>query len=316
VSESTKSIIKIEGWLFVSEPGEPRRIHDLELARRLGYSRARKIRDLIGRMVAQGLLPGIKSSLVDGALTPEPKKPWRQRRQEAQRSAKKPDSTHSEGRPTVGRNSPPAGQPKLSRKGREFPRDARGRPEGGDVEYWLTRNQALKVAARSETPPADALLDEMIRVFELAIDGKLRLASAVEPPLARLLRERPCDWDLMWPESWVVAISEVYGYRHDGTRQPRWLGPIYQRIYILLLGIDTYIQLKALKPSENDRDHQMLEEMARERLRSEIGTITALAACAPSKEAFWSGLEHRYNAAPLQLMLWGQHTKKLKATGS
>lgn len=45
-----------------------------------------------------------------------------------------------------------------------------GRPGS---EYWLTEAQALKVAARSETEPADALLDEMIHVFQLARRGQL-----------------------------------------------------------------------------------------------------------------------------------------------
>ena len=44
------------------------------------------------------------------------------------------------------------------------------RPE---AEFWLTEAQALKVAAKSETEPADALLDEMIRVFMLARRGTL-----------------------------------------------------------------------------------------------------------------------------------------------
>lgn len=49
-------------------------------------------------------------------------------------------------------------------------------PNGGareDNAYHLTETQALKVAAKSETEPADKLLDEIIRVFMLAKEGKL-----------------------------------------------------------------------------------------------------------------------------------------------
>jgi hypothetical protein len=51
-------------------------------------------------------------------------------------------------------------------------------PRGGHREetideYWLTQAQALKVSARAETAPADALLDEMVHVFLLAVQGKL-----------------------------------------------------------------------------------------------------------------------------------------------
>lgn len=59
----------------------------------------------------------------------------------------------------------------------------KGRP---GKEYWLTRTQALKVASRSETPPADALLDEMIRVFELALDGKLLAGANTQLIVSRL----------------------------------------------------------------------------------------------------------------------------------
>ena len=58
-------------------------------------------------------------------------------------------------------------------------------------EFWLTEAQALKVAARSETEPADALLDEMIRVFMLARRGQLPAMAqplpAPDPRLDRIL---------------------------------------------------------------------------------------------------------------------------------
>lgn len=53
-------------------------------------------------------------------------------------------------------------------------------------EYWLSEAQALKVAAKSETEPADALLDEMIRVFMLARRGLLTPPPATTSPPARL----------------------------------------------------------------------------------------------------------------------------------
>ncbi|MBA3964159.1 MAG: hypothetical protein H0X40_19990 [Chthoniobacterales bacterium] len=43
-----------------------------------------------------------------------------------------------------------------------------GRPA---TEFWLTQSQALKVVAKSETPAADAILDEVIRVFLAVTSG-------------------------------------------------------------------------------------------------------------------------------------------------
>lgn len=64
---------------------------------------------------------------------------------------------------------------------RPFLRDAvsRRNVRGGGVQefkvsaYWLTEAQILKVCARSETPIADAILDDMIRVYMLARRGLL-----------------------------------------------------------------------------------------------------------------------------------------------
>jgi hypothetical protein len=49
-------------------------------------------------------------------------------------------------------------------------------PRGGHREetideYWLTQAQALKVSARSETAPADALLDEMVPAVAALVRG-------------------------------------------------------------------------------------------------------------------------------------------------
>lgn len=58
---------------------------------------------------------------------------------------------------------------------RRVVRQTGGRPA---EEIWLTEAQALKVVAKSETAKADALLDEVIRVFILARKGLLPVAPA------------------------------------------------------------------------------------------------------------------------------------------
>lgn len=56
-------------------------------------------------------------------------------------------------------------------------------PRGGEretcvEEFWLTEAQVLRLCARSETTVADAILDDMIRVYMLARRGQ---AAAPEP---------------------------------------------------------------------------------------------------------------------------------------
>jgi len=56
-------------------------------------------------------------------------------------------------------------------------------------EYWLTEAQLLKVVARSETPIAEAILDDMIRVY-LAV-RRFLLAHPVARPVPPELLDRP-----------------------------------------------------------------------------------------------------------------------------
>lgn len=66
-------------------------------------------------------------------------------------------------------------------------------PKGGERmsrvnEYWLTRAQALKVIAKCETDVADAILDEVIAVYEAAVgSGGIRAAANDSAPLDPLL---------------------------------------------------------------------------------------------------------------------------------
>lgn len=73
-----------------------------------------------------------------------------------------PENQRPHVRPTVGRTSMPNG----------------GTRETVVQEFWLTEAQLLKVCARSETPVAEAILDEMIAVYMLARRGLLVPAAA------------------------------------------------------------------------------------------------------------------------------------------
>lgn len=63
----------------------------------------------------------------------------------------------------------------------------RGRPVR---EIWLTRSGALKLAARSDTPKAAALLDMMVRVFEAVLDRRPVAVRALPADVKKIERER------------------------------------------------------------------------------------------------------------------------------
>jgi hypothetical protein len=69
-----------------------------------------------------------------------------------------------------------------------------GRPA---TEYWLTEAQALKVVAKSETAKADALLDEVIRVFVLARRGLLPSPLALPGGDESVIRRSKAALDML-----------------------------------------------------------------------------------------------------------------------
>lgn len=70
-------------------------------------------------------------------------------------------------------------------------------PKGGGTRefkvetFWLNRTEALKVVNALETPMAEAMQDEMIHVFELALDGKLpgqnQVTTVADPRIDQLI---------------------------------------------------------------------------------------------------------------------------------
>lgn len=99
-----------------------------------------------------------------------------------------------------------------------------GRPA---TEYWLTEAQALKVVAKSETRKADALLDEVIRVFVMVRRGQLpdvsaMLGGALKQILPALMTEIVAAVD--------QRIDARVGSLSFGVIRPWELGSIKRRL--------------------------------------------------------------------------------------
>jgi hypothetical protein len=87
---------------------------------------------------------------------------------------------------------------------RTAPQNGRGRPS---TEFWLTEAQALKVTAKSETAKADALLDEIIRVFMLARRGLLPQQQLADSRIASIIESQTKTIDLL--ASRMTAIETI-----------------------------------------------------------------------------------------------------------
>lgn len=118
-NDGDRRLVRVGDWeLVIPEGTEEPLIHDLDLAKRLGYKRPRDLRKLIQRMIEDGKITGVcRRAMVS--------------------------------------------------RGGMF-----GKNENVD-EYWLTKTQAYKVIAKSETKVADEMLDKIIEVFDAAMRGLL-----------------------------------------------------------------------------------------------------------------------------------------------
>jgi hypothetical protein len=84
-----------------------------------------------------------------------------------------------------------------------------GRPA---TEFWLTEAQALKVVAKSETARADAILDELIRVFLLLRDHAKQAPPPVNFDASALERlERRFDALLETVSTVMKTVSALAG---------------------------------------------------------------------------------------------------------
>jgi hypothetical protein len=92
-----------------------------------------------------------------------------------------------------------------------------GRPS---MEYYLTEAQALKVAAKSETEPADKLLDEIIRVFLLAKRGELPNQAPKTLEDLRSLASQKLEEAILEKRGWAIKMALQLESKAEKVKAP------------------------------------------------------------------------------------------------
>lgn len=178
-----------------------------------------------------------------------------------------------------------------------------GRPA---TEYWLTQEQALFFAARSETPKGAAVLKALIEVF-LQAQSKAHHLTWIERRVLQL--ENRTEWSRLWDNEVLEPLARIGGVsvRVAGNRiNPWFLGPI-GRIYELILGRETIEEIRRRNPApvKGSNHHQLLEEKLREAVGDSVRLVAAIARTSQSMDQFWNRMQVQFNAGPLQLELTG-----------
>ncbi len=182
-------------------------------------------------------------------------------------------------------------------------------PQGGvrctEVEeFWLTEAQALKVIAKSKTPEADAILDEMIDVFRLAIRGLLtpgRERSA-ETRLALFLLNERQQIDRFLSDKLIAEICRLYGYgHHPGNQPPQFFRMVAERIYAAVFGDEVHGELQ--RRGDKRKYYELLTDNAHRLAQHDLAILETLARNSFNSDEFWMRVDAHFRGTPLQGLL-------------
>lgn len=167
-----------------------------------------------------------------------------------------------------------------------------GRPT---EEYWLTRPQAQKVVVYSETDKGDEMLDLLIMVFERATEKQFS-SDYLE---ARLLDyENRRAWEQLWGKHVVEPICRLYMWpttNKNGTMYAPLAGEM-RRLYKLLLGEETYNELKRRNPSPKlgSNHHQLLQKTVVDMVGDDLKIVAIIANQSENRRDFWARLRRHF----------------------
>jgi len=157
-------------------------------------------------------------------------------------------------------------------------RRGRGQVRVEEEEFWLTEAQALKVIAKSGTDAADAILDEMIEVFRLAIRGLLlpERANSAETRLAMFLLAERQRIARFLSDALITEICRLYGYGHlPGNQPPQFFRMVSERIYGVIFGSEVHAEMQ--RCGDRRKYYQFLTDDAQRLAQHDLAVLETLA---------------------------------------
>ena len=187
------------------------------------------------------------------------------------------------------------------RQSRMIARSGRGQVRVDEEEFWLTEAQALKVVAKSGTDTADAILDEMIEVFRLAIRGLLspERAGSADDRLARFLLAERQNIARFLDDRLIFEVCRIYGYgHHPGNPPPQFFRMVAERFYALLFGKEVHDEMR--RCAGQRKYYQFLTDNAQRMAQRDLDILLTLARQCFSPDEFWMRVEAHFKEQPLQ----------------
>jgi hypothetical protein len=179
--------------------------------------------------------------------------------------------------------------------------DRGGRPS---LEFWLTEEQALFIAVKSETPNAIAVTKQIIRVFQDAVASAHRVGGWTnDEVMARIFAPAPEDWEACFQESLVVELCRLDGVAWSGGRHPRYLRSTNRKIYDMVFTTDIGRELKRLNPNPKfgSNHSQQLNPEVRRYFQRQLDKVEAIARQSSGKAEFWTRMHREYPGKIMQI---------------
>ncbi|MGE0322253.1 MAG: hypothetical protein AB7K71_10720 [Polyangiaceae bacterium] len=176
------------------------------------------------------------------------------------------------------------------------------------TEYWLTEEQALFIAAKTEQPRGVELLEELILCF---MEARRRHGRPLNYDRLLFQLEERRAWESFWDDGTIVSICKLYRWPTHGSTgsiyQP--LSGVMNRLYRLLLGdvLVDEIKRRNPNPAKGHNHHQLLQDKLRERCGEDLRLVKIFADQSATPAEWWNRLEYHFRRDPLQLGLVGCH---------
>ena len=145
------------------------------------------------------------------------------------------------------------------------------------------------------------LVDEFIRLRTIE-QGTSRHIDAIR---SLLLLDAPCKWVKLYPDSFYIAIMNLYGHGFDKAKnKPFYCAQITRRwIYDIVLPVSLQIEIDTKKGDE--RKFQWFNnEGGRETLIRQIAIVQTLAETSDNRADFESRCARKFLGEPLQLTVF------------
>ena len=145
------------------------------------------------------------------------------------------------------------------------------------------------------------LVQEFIRLRSLE-SNKNRHIDAIR---SLLLLDTPDTWEKLYPDSFFIAIMNLYGHKFNGNRStPVYCANVIRRwVYDIVLPEELNIEINSKRGLE--KKHQWFtKDNGRETLAAQIGKVEMIATMSQSRSDFEANCARAFLAAPLQLAVF------------